>query len=187
MKYLRFCLLVFVLAGRSATAAEDAASTDKLIAKVEDARIEIYKAERRLRLYSGDALLREYPVGLGFQPVGHKAREGDGATPEGEYFVCVKNPQSQFHLSLGINYPNRRDADGARAGEVISAAQHEAIRSAEKRRICPPWNTPLGGEIFLHGHGSSSDWTWGCVALEDPDIEELFAAVPVGTPVTIHP
>jgi lipoprotein-anchoring transpeptidase ErfK/SrfK len=50
-----------------------------------------------------------------------------------------------------------------------------------------PWNTALGGEIFIHGHGSGSDWTWGCVALDDADIQELYSLIPVGTPVRIHP
>jgi murein L,D-transpeptidase YafK len=162
-------------------------ATDRLGTPVEDARIEVFKAERRLRLYSGDTLLREYRVGLGFQPEGTKVRQGDGATPEGDYFVCTKNPHSRYHLSLGINYPNRRDADAARGAGAITAAQRDQIRSAQRRRVCPPWNTALGGEIFIHGRGSSSDWTLGCVALDDPHIEELFAAVRVGTPVTIHP
>ena len=129
----------------------------------------------------------DYRIGLGFQPRGHKSREGDGATPEGEYFVCVKNPQSQYYLSLGINYPNTSDADAALADGRIDAVQQRKIVRAEERKTCPPWNTPIGGEIFIHGRGSSADWTLGCVAVDDPHIEELFAAVPVGAKVTIRP
>ena len=73
------------------------------------------------------------------------------------------------------------------ATSLISRAQHDAIVRAIKRKATPPQNTALGGDIYIHGNGASSDWTWGCVALENEDIKELFDAVPVGTPVTIKP
>lgn len=156
-------------------------------APVDGARIEIFKAQRELVLYSGDEVLRRFPIGLGFHPKGAKKQEGDGATPEGEYTVVVKNPQSQFYLSLGINYPNRADADRGLAAGRISRGEHRRIVAAAERKTRPPWDTALGGEIFIHGRGSGSDWTLGCVALDDPDMKELFAAVKIGTPVVIRP
>lgn len=153
----------------------------------EKPRIEVRKSERTLVLYQGDEVVKSYPVGLGFSPTGDKEKEGDGATPEGEYTVCVKNPQSRYYLSVGLSYPGKADADRGLEAGLISEAEHHQILEAEAAGRCPPWNTALGGEIYVHGHGSSSDWTRGCVALEDPDMRQLFDAVRIGTPVTIRP
>lgn len=154
---------------------------------VEAPRIVVSKARRELLLFSGETLLRTYRVGLGFNPVPPKMRQGDGATPEGRYFVCRKNPRSQFLLSLGLSYPNAADADRGLAAGLVARGQHRRIVEAERRGTCPPWDTRLGGEIFIHGRGSSSDWTWGCVALDDDDIRELYSRIPVGTPVVVEP
>jgi murein L,D-transpeptidase YafK len=148
-------------------------------------RIEVSKGKRELRLYDGTRLLRTYHVGLGFSPVEDKVREGDGRTPEGEYYVCVKNANSKFYLSLGISYPNIEDANRGLRDDLITKRQHDQIADAITAGKRPPWDTKLGGEIFIHGNGSSSDWTWGCVAVEDAEIKELFDAVPMGTRVRI--
>ena len=150
-------------------------------------RIVVTKSKRRLELFSDSALVRTYKVGLGLNPVPDKKRQGDRATPEGDFYVFTKNDKSNFHLSLGISYPNAEDAErGLREG-LVSRAQHDAIVKASKRRAKPPQNTALGGDIYIHGNGARSDWTWGCVALENEDIQELFDAVTVGTPVRIKP
>jgi murein L,D-transpeptidase YafK len=150
-------------------------------------RIEVFKAKRELQLFDGTQLIKTYRVALGTNPAPAKEREGDGATPEGRYFVCHKNPQSQFHLSLAINYPNEEDAKrGLKAG-LISQSEYTAILQAAATQKTPPWKTKLGGEVFVHGHGSSPDWTLGCIALDDSDIEELYRLVPVKTPITIYP
>ena len=154
---------------------------------LERPRIMVRKAARRLDLYSGDKLLRTYKAGLGFSPVADKKQEGDGATPEGEFYVFVKNNKSAYYLSLGISYPNAEDADRGLRDGLINRAQHRAITEAIRTRTAPPQYTKLGGLIYIHGHGAQSDWTWGCVALENEDIRELFDAVTVGTPVTIQP
>ena len=151
------------------------------------ARIVVLKSERRLTLYAGDKMVREYPIGLGFNPEGNKVREGDGRTPEGEYYVCAKNPNSRFHLSLGLNYPNEEDAVRGLASGLIARAEYERITAASQQRRQPPWDTVLGGEIFIHGHGASRDWTLGCIALDNEAVAELYEAVPVGTAVTICP
>ena len=103
------------------------------------------------------------------------------------YAVCRKNPASAFYLSLGLTYPNAEDAERGLAAGLISRTQQRSIRDAIARGGCPPWNTALGGEIFIHGRGSGSDWTWGCIALDDADVKELYRLVPVGTPVRIYP
>ena len=150
-------------------------------------RIVVFKRERRLELYSGESMVRTYHVGLGLNPVPDKVRQGDRATPEGNFYVFTKNDKSAFYLSLGISYPNAEDAERGLRDGLISRGQRDAIVNAIKRKATPPQNTALGGDIYIHGNGASSDWTWGCVALENADIKELFDAVPVGTEVTIKP
>ena len=151
-------------------------------------RIVVKKGARRLFLYDdAGRLVTSYPIALGGQPVGPKREEGDGATPEGEYFVTHGNPHSQFHLSLGISYPNAVDAGIGLARGLISKSERESIAEATEKRRKPPQHTKLGGDIFLHGGGSSTDWTAGCIALENAHIDELFARVPLRTRVTILP
>jgi murein L,D-transpeptidase YafK len=124
---------------------------------------------------------------LGFSPVVDKVREGDGATPEGEFYIFVKNNKSAYYLSLGISYPNAEDAERGFRDGLINKNQRDNILEAIRTKAAPPQYTNLGGLIYIHGHGSRSDWTWGCVALENEDIKELYEAVHVGTPVTILP
>jgi murein L,D-transpeptidase YafK len=150
-------------------------------------RIEVFKSKRELQFFDAKTLIKTYRIALGTNPKPPKEREGDKATPEGSYYICRKNPKSQFYLSLGISYPGPRDAErGLKAG-LISDREHKAIVEAHRKGTTPPWNTRLGGEIFVHGRGSKSDWTLGCIALDDSDIEELYRLVPVGTPIAIYP
>ncbi len=149
-------------------------------------RLVVSKTKRQLDLYADGRIIRTYTVALGTSPTDDKARQGDRRTPEGEFYVCQKNAHSQFTVSLGLSYPNAEQAArGLRAG-LITRAQHDRIMRAIKRQQTPPWNTPLGGEIFIHGGGTGTDWTWGCIALADADIKELFDALPLGTPVIIE-
>jgi murein L,D-transpeptidase YafK len=150
-------------------------------------RIEVFKGKRVLQLFDGDHLIKTYRVALGTNPVPAKERQGDRATPEGSYFICQKNPKSQYHLSLGISYPGPADARRGLKDGLISKQVYKAILESDAKRKTPPWNTKLGGEVFVHGNGSSPDWTWGCIALDDSAIEELYRLVPVKTPITIHP
>jgi murein L,D-transpeptidase YafK len=152
-----------------------------------NAHIVVMKSKRRLELYSDGALVRTYKVGLGLNPIPDKVRLGDRATPEGDFYVFTKNDKGTFYLSLGISYPNIEDAERGLRDRLISRAQHDVIVKAVKRKATPPQHTALGGDIYIHGNGASTDWTWGCVALENEDIRELFDAVTVGTPVTIKP
>ena len=134
-------------------------------------RIVLFKTERVMQLYHRDKVLKQYDVGLGFAPRGHKMVEGDGRTPEGHYYIDRRNPNSRFHLSLGISYPNVGDVARARS-----------------------MGRSPGGDIFIHGRGENvdkkkavGDWTWGCIAVKDREIEEIYAMVRDGTPITIYP
>lgn len=166
---------------------EEAVNARPLKLPLANAKIVVRKGARRLTLYSGGEAVRVYRAGLGTSPVGDKVRAGDRRTPEGSFYVCVKNERSAFYLSLGLSYPDEAAAERGLRDRLITRGQHRRIVSAVRRKRTPPWDTTLGGEIFIHGNGSQTDWTWGCVALDDQDIKELFDAVPVGTPVLIEP
>ena len=131
-------------------------------------RILVFKEARKMYLMHGDRALKAYDVGLGFAPLGHKVREGDGRTPEGEYMIDRRNPNSEFHLSLGISYPNTADRD-----------------YAARNGFSP------GGDIFIHGRPSKYkdagiDWTAGCIAVTNREMQEIYAMVKNDTPITIY-
>jgi murein L,D-transpeptidase YafK len=150
-------------------------------------RLIITKKDRKLEVFDGDKLVKTFPISLGFTPIGAKETEGDGKTPEGKFYIYTKNAESKFYLSLGISYPGVRDAERGLNEGLVSQAEHDEIVEAVKQRKKPPQKTPLGGEIFLHGGGTGKDWTYGCAALTDEDIRELFNAIPLGTPIEILP
>jgi murein L,D-transpeptidase YafK len=154
---------------------------------IEKPRIEVFKSKRELQIYYGDQRIKTYRIALGSNPIPRKLREGDRATPEGSYFIAYKNPQSKFHRSLAISYPNAEDAKRGLKSGLISRTEYKAILQATANQETPPWTTKLGGEVFVHGNGSFSDWTWGCIALNDSDIEELYHLVPAKTLITIYP
>ena len=149
-------------------------------------RILVVKGKRQLSLYSGGQVVRTYRVALGLDPVKDKVRARDMRTPEGDFYICLKNSKSRFYVSLELSYPNIPNAERGLRDGLISRNQRDRIVSAINRKSAPPQNTALGGEIFIHGGGAQTDWTWGCIALENVDIRELFEAVPVGTPVTVQ-
>jgi len=130
-------------------------------------RIQVFKAQRTLQLIHDRTLLRSYKFDLGFAPVGHKLQEGDGRTPEGAYRIDRRNYNSRFHLSLGISYPNRSDVEAARAAGVDP-----------------------GGDIFIHGTPAkwtgTPDWTWGCIAVTNEEMDEIFAMVQNDTKIFIY-
>jgi murein L,D-transpeptidase YafK len=150
-----------------------------------DPKIIIRKSARTLELFDGDELLKTFTIVLGSSSTGDKRIEGDGRTPEGTFYVLAKNPESRFHLSLGISYPDINAAKRGLEERLITVEEHDAIVRAITENKRPPQKTRLGGEIYIHGGGVESDWTKGCVALDNAAIEELFAAVPVGCPVMI--
>lgn len=166
---------------------EQAAARAGVSFPLADSELRIFKAAHRLELWASGKQIRTYKVGLGHRGLADKRVSGDHLTPEGRYYVCTRNAQSAFHLFLGISYPGGKDAErGVRAG-LISRAERDAILAAQQRKACPPWQTGLGGTMGIHGHGSSADWSWGCVALEDAEVDELWVSCPLGTPVFIAP
>jgi len=137
-------------------------------------RVVVWKSKRQLELYANGRLVKSYVVALGRNPVGPKLQEGDKRTPEGLYAVESHNPRSSFHKALKVSYPSPTDR--------VAAA---------KRGVAP------GGDIMIHGLRNGLgfigrlhrrlDWTAGCIAVTNPEIEEIYRAVPDGTPVEIHP
>lgn len=134
----------------------------------------VHKAKRRLELWQGGKLLRTYRISLGLNPAGHKQQEGDFRTPEGRYVLDVRNPRSDFFLSMRVSYPNPRD-----------------VARARKAGVAP------GGQIMIHGlpndprwppeHYARQDWTDGCIALSNADMMEVWMLVADGTPIDIRP
>lgn len=157
--------------------------------------ITVYKNRRELWLFRGETLIKVYPVFLGSRP-GDKRKRGDNRTPEGDYRVVEKKNSDKFHRFLGIDYPNLKDANRAYNEGKLTAGQWVEILHAYTKGLKPPWNTPLGGFVGIHGIGDNErfklrlvgnwDWTNGCVALRNRDVEELFRRVPLGTVVRIR-
>ena len=172
---------------RSLSREDEAINRRPLKLPLTQPKIVVEKAARRLTLYSAGERVRVFNVALGFEPAGDKIKQGDGRTPEGDFYVCMKNDKSKFYLSLGLSYPNAEEAERGLRDGFITRAQHKQILDAIERGAKPPWNTALGGEIFIHGGGTASDWTWGCVALANENIKELFDSIPLGTNVRIEP
>lgn len=129
--------------------------------------IRVFKQQRRMDLLRRGKVIRTYRILLGDAPVGHKRQQGDERTPEGRYSITFRNDKSRFHLSLRVSYPNETDR-----------------AQAQKRGVDP------GGDIMIHGGtppGYGRDWTDGCIALTNDQIEEVWRLVPIGTPISIEP
>lgn len=152
-----------------------------------EARLIVYKKERRVELYNGKILLKTYRIALGPTPTGHKQRKGDGKTPEGSYHISRRLARSSCYLFLGVNYPNATDARAGRDRGAIDQATCDKLVRLEEQRQDPPSDTKLSGAIGLHGGGAQNDWTLGCMALDATDIEELWVATAYWTPVEIKP
>ena len=158
----------------------------KLPRRLVKPRLVVEKTGRTLTVYSAGKAAKVYRIALGRFPDGDKQREGDGRTPLGHFYVCNKNAQSSYHKAFGLSYPNAEDAKRGLASGLISSRQAAVIRDAIEHHQQPPWGTELGGLIMIHGGGASRDWTTGCVAMNNADIDELFGVVPVGTEVVIE-
>lgn len=163
-------------------------------------RVIVLKRQRILQLFDGPTLLKTYRVALGESPSGAKQKRGDGRTPEGEYFICTRNDKtSAFHIFLGLSYPALPDATRGAHSKLITPREMQVIRSRLASRSAPPWNTRLGGWVGIHGGSDapfasrvktkrgSLDWTAGCIAVSDGEIEEISAALKVGARVSIRP
>ncbi len=137
-------------------------------------RIVVEKAERRMTLFHGKKVLKTYRISLGKEPLGPKQQQGDHKTPEGNYVIDARNPNSNYHLALHVSYPSPRDLEQAQARGVSA-----------------------GGSIMIHGlpnalpdFGSFQhlyDWTDGCIAVSNAEMDEIWNLVPTGTPIEIRP
>jgi len=166
-----------------------------------DLKLVIHKTGQVLRLYKKGNRIRSYRVCLGLEPEGAKRITGDYRTPEGDYFICFKNSTSKYHRFLGISYPGEQDARAAFEAGLIKPETRDAIINRVRTGQAPPWDTELGGWVGIHGYPTDEykkiwifllypkphNWTDGCIALWDFEVEELYSMVPVGTPVTIVP
>ena len=147
----------------------------------------VLKSRRVLYLLDGSRLVRSYRIDLGTAPVGQKRLAGDGRTPEGSFRIATKNPESGYHRFLGLDYPDREAVERGMAEGLISPGEAGRLCTALTARRCPAWDTRLGGGIGIHGCRRGSDWTGGCVALDNEHVEELFAVLRIGDPVLILP
>ncbi len=135
-------------------------------------KIVVVKHKRRMYLYTDGRVVKEYKVSLGRNPVGHKYEQGDNRTPEGTYYIDWRNPDSSYHLSLRISYPN--DDDVARARE----------RGVSPGSMIMIHGLPNGKADMVNTH-RLTDWTNGCIAVTNQEMDELWAVVPTGTPIEI--
>lgn len=141
--------------------------------------VQVFKAGRKVKLLHEKQIMRTYQMRLGFDPIGHKVQEGDGKTPEGRYVLDWRNPQSAFYKSLHVSYPNAQD-----------------IAKAKQLGVSP------GGDIMIHGSATTNqvqklpslmqympqnDWTWGCIAVRNTDMDEIWKLVDNGTSIEIYP
>lgn len=154
---------------------------------LENPLIVVRKQARELTVFDGDKQVKIYKIALGSNPIGDKETEGDGKTPEGDFYIFTKNAESKFYLSIGVSYPGIEDAERGLENGLITADEHDQIVDAIKNKQTPPQKTSLGGEIYIHGFGNLTDWTEGCIALTNAEMRELFDAIPPGTPVQIKP
>lgn len=164
MRILRFLAITLIL-----VSVAGCSSKFRTYNGPEVTHVVVKKGDRAMYLLHHQQVLKSYRIGLGFAPFGHKRFEGDGRTPEGTYVIDRRNPNSEFHLSIGVSYPNAAD---------------RAYASSKGR-------SP-GGDIFIHGRPlknrkGGQDWTAGCIAVTNREIEEVYAMVRNGTPITILP
>ncbi|QNS16210.1 L,D-transpeptidase family protein [Mannheimia bovis] len=141
---------------------------------IEITRLVVLKGQRQMFAYNGDKLIKIYPISLGFNPIGHKQFEGDGKTPEGIYTINERNKNSNYHKNLGISYPNSQD-------KAFAEAQGKSA----------------GGLIKIHGLHNGfgdigrnhllKDWTHGCIAVTNEEIDELFSSVIHRAEIEIKP
>jgi murein L,D-transpeptidase YafK len=150
------------------------ANLNPLPARTRIDRILVEKSRRELSVFNGGKMLKTYHVALGRNPVGAKEEEGDLKTPEGFYYVDGRNPQSNYHLALHVSYPSAEDTARA-AARAVSAGSDIMIHGLPNERG------------WIGAFHRRRDWTAGCIALTNEEIEELWRVTPDGTPVEIRP
>ena len=151
-------------------------------------RIYVSKMNKELTLIADNKVVGKWPCSLGeFSANGTKQKQGDRTTPNGDYYICVRNDKSAYHLSLGLSYPDKEAADRGFEAGIISQAEKDAIYSAIDKKVCPPWNTALGGAIMIHGNYQKGVPTAGCVAVSDNVMDILRPYGQLGIKVSVGP
>lgn len=148
--------------------------------------IVINKSTHYLERWENGEKTHSFVISSGYNK-GDKVQSGDKRTPEGEFYVCQKNPNSNYHQALVLNYPTIEDAKRGLETGLINQGQHDAIVSANQRGGSPNWYTKLGGLIEIHGNRQPTDATQGCVGMRNEDVEILYAVTKVGDKVLIIP
>ena len=158
-------------------------------------RLVIWKSQYSLTLYKGDRPVKTYHAvfGKGFRD-GDKRMTGDKRTPEGEFYICTMNHSKRFYKFMGLSYPGLKHAAFGLQSRLISPGDYAMIKKAIEERQPPPWDTRLGGAVGIHGRMldgaaapqdySQTNWTDGCIALSNADVDEIYSVVSLGTPVT---
>lgn len=160
-------------------------------------KLVIWKSHYTVTLYKGDLPVKTYRAvfGKGYQD-GDKRIQGDKRTPEGEFYICTMNHSKRFYKFIGLSYPGLQHAEHGLHSKIISPLEYTMIKKAIEERQQPPWETRLGGAVGIHGRTLdgevvpqqlSMNWTDGCIALDNADVDEVFSVVSLGTPVTILP
>ena len=199
--YLRLLVLGVLIScispGPDAQSSRLAFLAAKLSSISGDLRVVIQKSRYVLTLYKGMTPVKSYwaVFGKGYAG-GDKQVMGDKRTPEGEFYICTINHSKRFYKFMGISYPGIKHAtEGLQRGIITPSEFGEIRRSIEERRQ-PPWETGLGGAVGIHGRTLDTaikrvpdllNWTDGCIALDNADVDEIFSVVSLGTPVTIVP
>lgn len=182
------------------------ASTDKVLPalpdslKSEDTLLIAYKSKYRMQLYYKGVLQKTYIIGLGQEPTGHKQQQGDNRTPEGDYRIIEKavGPFTGANPYLGnrwmrLNYPNNADAKAGLKKKLITQSQYDQIVAANKKGTMPLKTTELGGGIGIHGwYGEwpgddEQDITWGCISMQNVDVEDVYDRIGIQTRIIIRP
>lgn len=151
-------------------------------------RIYVSKLSKELTLIVDNKILGKWPCSMGeFSANGTKQRQGDRTTPTGDYYICVRNDKSAYHLSLGLSYPDKAAADRGFEQGIITQEEKDSIYTAIDSKLCPPWNTALGGAIMIHGNYQKGVPTAGCVAVNNDVMDILWPYGQLGIKVSVGP
>lgn len=199
IRLLALLLLLSCLSPLPDTPGENPASFRSFLESFSgQAKLVIWKSHYTVTLYKGETPIKTYRAvfGRGYQD-GDKQREGDRRTPEGEFYICAMHPSKRFYKFMGLSYPGLRHAEEGLRSNLISLRDYARIKRSVEEQKQPPWETRLGGAVGIHGRtleeGSDTpsfvamNWTDGCIALDNRDVDEIYSVVSLGTPVTILP
>lgn len=173
-----------VYVGENGERVESAIDPEMMRQKSENCRyIAISKSTHTLERWDHGTMTHRFTVNTG-RGSGDKEVEGDLKTPEGEFYVCKKIPNSNYHLALGVSYPAIEDAERGIQNGLITQAQYRQIITANQTGQTPDWHTLLGGYIEIHGNRSSSG-TSGCISMRNEDVELLYSLTSTGDKILI--